>query len=111
MKSLENSEKEGQLRSNEVLDEIIREAIVECIDVFASQMTERDKQMLMSVVREGGDMHPLNRIIYLGQISDAYGVSEDINEYVIQIKQTLKQKFNSAEIKVCQAPFGGSLLD
>ncbi len=99
-----------EIRSNDVLNSIINEAIQEVCDSFNDDMSERDMYMLSAVMGEV-NTSPDGRLIYLRQSRDMVGVSKNMKEYINQVLLTVKQKFNQAEIEKCRAPFGGSLLD
>ncbi len=105
----EKFNKPEDVRSDDVLNKIINDAIKEVVDLFGDQMTERDGYMLSSVIGEQSTS-PIARIIYLRQIKDSAGVSSELINYVNQALETIKQGFNQQEINLCRAPFGGSLL-
>ena len=90
--------KEG-IRSDEVLNAIVNNAVLEVIDTFGTDMTPRDRGLLLSVTEE--KLTPPNgRVVNLTQLEGAVGASAELKEYVRQVFVTLQQELTIAEQKL-----------
>lgn len=107
MESFENNQ-EGLLSEAEV-NALINNAILEVVETFKDEMTERDREMLISVTKE--NINPGGRIINLQQIPTmAVGVSENLRSYVNQALQTIREGLTEKEKERFQG-WGKSQLD
>jgi hypothetical protein len=94
--------KEG-IRSDEVLNAIVNNAVQEVIDAFGDEMTARDKSLLASVIAEK-HTPPGGRVVYLTQLDNAFGATSEIKEYVRQVFTTLQQELTTKEQDLLTPP-------
>ena len=85
-----------QPRTEAEVTSFINDSIAEVVNLFNSEMSPTDREMLISVTTEKSTT-PYGRITYLRQICTAQGVSEKMKCYVNQVLQTLQQKFTNTE--------------
>lgn len=85
-----------QPRTEAEVTSLINDSIEEVVNVFSSEMSLRDREMLIGVTTEESTT-PYGRITYLRQICTTQGVSKELKYYVNQILQTLQQKFTNTE--------------
>jgi arginine/ornithine N-succinyltransferase beta subunit len=93
--NLPSNSPEG-VRSEKEVTDIISSAIKEVIDTFQDNMSNRDREMLSSVLRDSF-LPPVPRVTCLIQIQGAVGVTEDLKNYINQVLATLRQKLTPAE--------------
>lgn len=106
---MEKAEQGEIIRSDDELNKIISDAIEQVIELFGNEMSERDKSLLLTVKNEE-TTQPYGRIMYLHRIPQSSGTSEELFEYVNNIKLTLSQKFTEAEKQPLRTWSGGNLL-
>lgn len=93
---MERFENNKNRRSEEQIKGLIDQAIEEVVVGFSGEMTDRDKDLLLSLAAERGT-NSSGKIVALRQVVDGVGVSENIKDYVNQIFQTLRQQLTTEE--------------
>lgn len=84
------------IRDEETINDVINDAILEVVDLFANEMSERDKHILLGVTKEKSTP-PIGRVMYLRQIVTSVGVSASLLTYINQVLQTLRQNLTPGE--------------
>lgn len=99
------------IRSEEEVNAVINHAILEIVDIFAKELTERDKYMLISVTTESTS--PVDRISYLVSLpKTAVDISENMKGCINHILQTLRNQLTDSEKQKFRTwSEGGSLID
>lgn len=88
---------EEEIRDAAALDKIVTDAVIEVVQVFGSEMTERDKEILLSVEREVLST-PQDRVLFIQETLTRSGVSEKYSYFVSQIMETLRKQLTPAEL-------------
>jgi hypothetical protein len=97
------------IRSEDDFNELINTVVLEAVEIFGADLTDREKGLLVALTRERGTTW-MGRLVYLHQIVEVHDVTMNIRGVVNNILLSIRQQLNSSEIALVERGMMNKLL-